>query len=139
MSRHILYGLAGAGVSLLVLGVPTDLLPNPLFTRMVPPRPLDYLALVVVVALSGLLAATYAYPAACPTAERRTLAGSMLTLFGIACPTCNKLALLLLGTSGALAYLQPLQPLLSVFGIGLLVSALLLRVRALRSARPSMP
>lgn len=74
----------------------------------------------------------------CPATERSTLVGSALTLSGIACPTCHKLALLLLGTSGALAYLQPLQPLLSVLGIGLLASALLLGIRALRSAKSLM-
>jgi uncharacterized membrane protein len=136
--RYLLFGVAGSLGSMLVLGVPTALVPNPIFTRMVPPRPLDYVVLALVAMLAGILAATYARPVACPLAERRTLGGSLLAFVGIACPTCNKVVLALLGTSGALTYFQPLQPVLSLLGLGLLAWAVLVRVRGLRVTRVSL-
>ena len=42
-----------------------------------------------------------------------------LAMFAVACPVCNKIVLLALGTSGALGFWQPLQPWLA--GISLLM------------------
>ena len=52
----------------------------------------------------------------------------MLTLFAVGCPVCNKVVLLALGSSGALAWFEPIQPLLQLAAIGLLVWALLTRL-----------
>jgi len=135
--RYLLSGTVGAIGGALALGIPTALVPNPIFTRMLPPRPLDYVVLALVSVLAGILAATSARPVACPLPERRTLGGGLLTFFGIGCPTCNKLVLALLGTSGALAYFEPVQPFLSLLGLGLLASAVLARLRGYQMIRVS--
>lgn len=59
--------------------------------------------------------------------------GVALAWFAIGCPVCNKLVLLALGTSGAMAWFAPLQPLLAVVGMVLLAQARRSRLRAANS------
>lgn len=130
------YALLASAATVLLIGIPTAVLPNPLFTRMTPTRPIDLVLLSVTALLAGALAATYAWPARCPLPERQLTAGAVLNFLAVGCPTCNKLVLLLLGTSGALQWFQPIQPVLGLLGILLLGWALLLRLRALGLSRP---
>lgn len=126
-----LYALGGGLASLLLIGIPTVLLPNAWFGRAIPPRPLDYVFLALTVALVAALAATYALPLTCPTRERSLTAGGLLAFFAVGCPVCNKLAVLALGWSGALTYFAPLQPLLGVASVALLATTLAARLRPL--------
>jgi hypothetical protein len=47
----------------------------------------------------------------------------------IGCPVCNKVALLLLGTSGALSVWAPIQPILGAISLGLLLATVVWRLR----------
>ncbi len=131
--RAGLYGILGASAATVVIGIPTALLPNPIFGRMIAPTVVDYVVFAVTVLLTGALAATAAWPSACPLPQRRFGAGTVVSFLAVGCPTCNKLVVLLLGTSGAVQWFAPLQPVLGLIGIGLLTSALVVRLRAVRS------
>ena len=135
--RAVVYGVAGAGGVALLVGLPTDLVPNPWFVRMIEARPQDYVFLTLTALLGGGLAATYAFPAACPHYQGRFAASGVLTVLAVGCPICNKLVVLALGTSGALAWFEPVQPFLAIAAIALLALALAVRVRALRAPPPS--
>ena len=65
--------------------------------------------------------------------------GSLGAFFAIGCPICNKLVLLLLGTSGAIAVYAPLQPVLGAVSLGLLAGSVAwrLRIRARGGACPT--
>ncbi len=128
------YALGGGLATVLLIGVPTALLPTPWFGRAISPRPLDWVFLIVTAILCAALAATYALPVTCPTRERSLTAGGLLSFFAIGCPVCNKLAVLALGWGGALTYFAPIQPLLGVFALALLGGTLLTRLRAVRLA-----
>jgi hypothetical protein len=52
-----------------------------------------------------------------------------LAYLAIGCPVCNKFALLLLGTTGAMNLYAPIQPYLGAIGIALLAVALVVRLR----------
>jgi hypothetical protein len=129
--KALLYALLGAGFTTLVIGIPTDIVPNPIFGRMTPVRIQDYVVLAVTALLAGILAATYALPRAhsCSIEQGKTTLGGFLTFLAVGCPTCNKIVVALLGTSGALNIFQPLQPLLGAISFGLLGLAIWLRVR----------
>lgn len=135
--RRWLAALGGSLSAALVLGLPTDLIPNPVFGRQVQAPGWAWPTLLVTAVLSGLLLATYvrepgeetADPLADP-AGRRGLAGGVLTFFAVGCPVCNKVVLLALGYTGALRWFEPVQPVLGVAAIGLLAWALWLRLRA---------
>lgn len=134
--------LAAAGTAVLtylVIAVPTDLIDTPLFMREIPPTWWSMPALVVTAVLSGLLVATYvAVPAPGPDGGenpgrgekdkgRFGAAGTIIAFFAVGCPVCNKLVLLALGTTGAVQYFEPVQPLLAVLSIGLLAWAFIKR------------
>lgn len=117
---------AVAGVSalaaLLVLGLPTDVIANPIFGRQGTPVPVwSYPVLVVSAVLSGLLLATYVrQPDELDRPGRIGGLGGALSFFAIGCPVCNKLIVIGLGTTGALNLFAPIQPLLAVVALGFL-------------------
>ena len=148
--------LVAAGVSVafgLLLGLATVLIPNPVFTREIPPVWWNYPVWILTSVLSGMLVATYVRrdegeAAAGVAAEapggrgavgddddeaRRTsrvgVVGAVLAWFAVGCPVCNKLALLALGYSGAITWFAPVQPVLAIVALALTGVALTIRLR----------
>jgi hypothetical protein len=124
--------------SLLLLGLPTALIPNPVFGRQIAAEPWAYLVWLVSAPLAGLVFATYAAPVPGGVGAAAATEGSSGTLASLAglgvflavgCPICNKVALVLLGTSGALTVFGPLQPVLAVASLGALAVTLWWRLR----------
>lgn len=123
--------IAAAVLTYLVIAVPTDLIDTPLFSREIPPTWWAFPVLGITAVLTGLLVATYVARAPAPANERHErlgIAGTVVSFFAVGCPVCNKLVLVALGSSGAVQYFEPLQPLLAIGSIGLLVWAFLKRV-----------
>ena len=133
--------LYAAGAAL-VIGIPTVLIPNHLFSRTVPTSPQDYVIWIVSALLLGpLLALMTLYPMPSPKAAlgKRSMAGSgrafggaVLSFFSVGCPVCNKVVVLLLGLGGAITIFNPLRPFLGLASIVLLSVTLFLRVRVVR-------
>jgi hypothetical protein len=126
-------------VSLLVLGLPTDLVPNPVFGRQIEAPAWAYAALGVNAVLAGLLLATYVRDTPADGVEvvapeapdgRRFSVGGVLSFLAIGCPTCNKLVVIALGSSGALTWFEPVQPILALAGIAVLAYALRRRLQS---------
>ncbi len=121
--------LAAAIPSALLLGLPTDLIPNPVFGREIPPTWWSYPVFALSALLAGLLIATYVRTGRPrERATRLGSAGALLSFLAIGCPVCNKLVLLALGTSGALTIWAPLQPALAVASLALLTVATVRRL-----------
>lgn len=144
----------------LLLGVPTVLIPNPVFGREVPVTGWSYPVWILSSLLAGMLAATYVRPGAGSAAPvgrpgvvaegpdvipasgdapaRFGMAGTVLAWFAVGCPVCNKLALLALGYAGALRWFAPAQPYLAGLALATTAGALLVRLRGqvLCPARP---
>ena len=136
-ARRWLAAAAAAALTYLVVAVPTDLIDTPLFSREVPPTWWSFPVLGITAVLTGLLLATYVSreSAAAGGADggeadgggdskgRFGAAGTIVSFFAVGCPVCNKLVLLALGTSGAMQYFEPIQPLLAALSIALLLWA----------------
>jgi hypothetical protein len=108
--------LVGAVATALLLGLPTDVIPNPVFGRPVPVTWWSYPVLAVSAVLGGLLLATYVREPGTDVDERPARVGGVggaLSFFAIGCPVCNKLVVLALGTVGARQWFEPVQPLLA--------------------------
>ncbi len=126
-----------------VIAIPTAMVPTPVFGREVPPTWWSWPVLIVTAALSGLLFATYVREPGTTASgdggpeaahlDRKGVAGGALTFFAVGCPVCNKIALLALGSAGALRWFAPVQPYLAVAALGLLAWALKARLDGQRA------
>jgi hypothetical protein len=159
-ARYLAWSALGAVVGLVAFGLVSAIIPNPVFGRQIPPESFAIAVWLVSGVLMGLLAGTYlatvpatlvALPATgsavapdadSDTTTRRTTtlgyAGGLAAFLAIGCPVCNKVALVLLGASGALSIWAPLQPLIGVASVVLLgvAAAWRLRMRARGNACP---
>ncbi len=129
--RQWLVAFAGSAATALLVGLPTDVIPNPIFGRPVPVTWWSIPVLVVTSLLSGLLLATYvSVPGADVDRPARSAGiGGLLTFFAVGCPVCNKLVVIALGTTGAMKFFEPIQPLLAAVSVVLLGWALRNRLR----------
>jgi hypothetical protein len=129
----------GAVFTILFIAIPTDLINTPYFSRAVPPTPWSWPVLLVSAVLAGLVSATYVgVPDGAKegrAATRLGTAGWVATFFAVGCPVCNKIALLALGATGAIAYFEPIQPYLAAASIVLLGWALVARLARGNSCR----
>lgn len=136
-TRQFLVATVTAVVVGLVIGIATVLIPNPVFGRDIPPVWWNYPVWLLTSALSGMLVATYVRADASDQddlpddrrSSRLGLAGGMLAWFAVGCPVCNKIALLVLGYSGAITWFAPVQPYLALGALLLTGAALLIRLR----------
>jgi hypothetical protein len=126
--RRRVAALVGAAATAVVIGVPTDVIPNPVFGRPVAVTWWSVPVLVVTSVLAGLLFATYVRDGQVEVRDDRPArAGglaALLTFFAVGCPVCNKLVVVALGATGAVEVFAPVQPLLAVASIVLLAVAL---------------
>jgi len=141
--RQMIVAAVAAGLVALAIGIPTDVIPNPVFGRPVPVTWWSYPTLIVTAVLGGMLAATYVRrPAGTETivgddafdeldapGRNGSIAG-LVSFFAVGCPVCNKLVIVALGTTGARQWFEPVQPLLAVASIALLAWALRARLRS---------
>lgn len=135
--RYWAYALLGTAVGGILLGIPTAIIPNPVFERMISAGPFDYLFWTLSSVLFGLVGATYLIgPDEGTAAESHVMGGSVLSVFAVGCPICNKIVVLALGMSGALTYFAPIQPLIGLVSVGLLGYALWLRLHAFTGVCP---
>ncbi len=100
----------------------------------------NWVTLPVSAALLGLIAGTFVR-----RGGRRVLAGAgsgsagTVAAIVMACPVCSPLAIPLLGTSGALAFLVPDRGLIALATVALLAVTLLLRLRTALTCTVSLP
>ncbi len=134
--RFLVVAALGTIGSLLLLGVPTAVIPNPFFIRMTPTEPFNAVVWLASAPLIGLLIATYVrapgHQSGHESGEQgagRVTLGGLAAFLAIGCPICNKVVVAALGVSGALNVFAPLQPLLGAASVALLGATLAWRLR----------
>lgn len=137
--RFWVVALGGSFVTLLILGIPTAVIPNPFFVRMTPVEPFSFATWILSALLSGPLIATYVAPPSGSQIDQgegraRASVAGVAAYLAIGCPICNKIIVAVLGLSGALTVFAPVQPFLGAASITLLALTLAWRLR-LRGAR----
>lgn len=134
----------GAGLLIgFAVALPTAVIPNPIFGRTVAVTWWSYPVVLATAVLGGLLTATYVRDDSMvetPDEEldrssKLGMAGALISFFAVGCPVCNKLVLLALGASGAIAWFAPIQPLLALVSIALMTISLQVRLRNATSCR----
>ncbi len=121
-----LLALAWAVGLFAALGTLTALWDNPLFIRMTPVGPPDYLILAAEAGLLGLFVSLRT--PACPI--KGAAFGGVLGFQGFACSICNKLLLLAFGSGALLQWYDPYRYWIGLAGIAVLWLVVSLRLRA---------
>lgn len=145
-------------LSAIAFGLVAAIIPNPVFGRQIPPTDAAITIWLISAPLMGIIGATYSSPWAPATSpimllggdgvpaapggasgsapavddERATWLGGVASFgafLAIGCPVCNKVALVLLGTSGALSVWAPIQPVLGAVSLVLLLGTVGWRLR----------
>ncbi len=122
--------ILSAAIGLAVIGLATAIYENPFFMRMTPVRTQDYVIWLLSSVLMGLIVGSY-FAASSTSVDGKILSGGLLSVVAVGCPTCNKIVILLLGTSGALNIFAPIQLYIGVASVFLLGWTLLLRAKTL--------
>lgn len=141
--RRWLAALGASVVIALLIGLPTDVIANPVFGRPVPVTWWSYPTLAITAVLGGLLVATYVRDPAAPESSAEEIdaptrnggIAGLLSFFAVGCPVCNKLVIIAVGATGARQWFEPVQPLLAVGSIALLAWALRGRLRSSEACR----
>ena len=131
-ARRIVTAVVTGAAFALAVGVPTGLVPTPVYARMTPVLWWNYPVWAVSAVLGGLVVATYVRRPQdrAPRSGASTASGvGVLAAFAVGCPVCNKLVVAALGASGAMTFWAPLQPALGVLSVLLLAWALRRRLR----------
>lgn len=137
--RYLITAVVASVIVALALAVPTSIVENPWFTRMTPVKPEQYAFWIATSVLTGALLATYIDPTLRRGLTSSSAGAGLLGVFAVGCPICNKLVVGLIGTSGALTYFAPIQPLLGAAAVGLAGYGLWVRLRALRASACELP
>jgi hypothetical protein len=131
--RFVLFAAIGAVASAVFLGIPTAIIPNPVFDRIIDAGPANYFFWASTSVVTGALLATYALPRMVKDhAAEAGLGGGFLAYLAVGCPLCNKAVVALLGASGTVTIFQPVQPFLGAVGLILVSIALAIRIRGIR-------
>ncbi len=112
-------GITVAIVAFLVLGTVTAVWSNPVFVRMTPVQGFEPWLL----ALQAVLLGAYAAIRRPRCSLRGAGLGSVLGFLGIACPTCNKVLLLVFGADLLLVYFEPYRLHLALVGVAVTAAA----------------
>ena len=132
-TRRVVVGVLAAVATALVIGVPTGIIETHWYTRMTPVLWWNYPVWALSSILTGALVATYVRDPSLPvpaTQGGKTFIGTIVSVFAVGCPICNKLVVMAVGVSGALNWFAPAQPFLAAGSVGLLAYVLGARRRA---------
>lgn len=117
-----------AAVAAVFIGVPSDLIDTPIFGRPVETRPIDYVIWAITSLLIGLIFAIRV-ESTTQNEDTKPIWGGFVSFLAVGCPVCNQAVVALIGTSGALSWWAPVQPLVGLAAIGLLIYALKRRLQ----------
>lgn len=118
-------GWMTAVLAFMALGTVSAIWANPFFVRMTPVGAWELPALVLLAVLTGTFVAL---PSTCGL--RRATAGGTAGFLGIACPTCNKILMLVFGGETLMHWFDPLRPYVTATGIAILSFAIWQRWRS---------
>jgi predicted transporter len=125
LSRRQLEAAVVATGAFALFGVVTGLIPNPVYVRMVPRTPVDYLFLVLTAVFLGIY--TFQRPTSRRSDSKTATASAVLGFLAFGCPICNALLLALFSSSALMAYFDPLRPLLGAVSVVLFAGLLYVR------------
>ncbi len=118
-----------------IFGAPTGLIPNPVFTRMIPSLPLDYVFLALTSVLVGAYAGLHFYGKQENTKSQNATAysGVIGGIVAFGCPICNKVFVMALGTTSVMTYIEPYRPIIGAISVIIMGLAVFVKARQVRT------
>lgn len=123
-TKDVARGLAVAVAMFVALGTVSALWENPLFMRMTPTSGFEITLLLLQSALAGI----YVGIPRISCGKRTAGAGAIIGFLGIACPVCNKVLVLLIGSALLLEYFEPVRLYVAMAGAVLLAAAVWIKL-----------
>ena len=117
-------GFAAAVAMFVVLGTLAALWANPFFMRMTPAGGFE----IALLLLQSVLAGVYVGLPQSPCGKRTAGTGAIIGFLGIACPVCNKVLVLLIGSALLLEYFEPVRLYVALGGAALLAVGVWLKM-----------
>jgi len=134
--RYIFIGILAFIVSLVAFGIPTAIIPNQIYKRMIPATYLDWVFLVIISAMLGTYIGLYFYGKKTKqndSKEDAMAGGSAITsFFALSCPVCISFLVAIFGTTALLMYYEPFRPVLGFMTLGVLSTALYLKINSIK-------
>lgn len=125
IARHdphkIIRGILFATLCFAAMGTITAVWRNLFFTRMTPIEGWEFPSLIIFASLAGVFAAIR--QPGC--SAKKAGFGSIASLLGIACPTCNKVLMIVFGGEALMRWFDPIRP--AVPAVGLILLGLAIR------------
>ncbi len=131
---RIVRGVLFAGLSFAGMGTITAVWHNPFFTRMTPIEGWEFPYLFIFASVAGVFTAIR--QPSCSTGKAGI--GSIASFLGVACPTCNKILMLIFGGEALMRWFDPIRPWVAVIGLILLGFAIRTEWRKRRNMRPGI-
>ena len=117
--KRVAMGFLMASMTFVALGTVSALWDNPLFIRMTPAGTWEITTLLLLSLFAGLFVVIRR-----PSCSVRSAGtGGIVGFLGIACPTCNKVLMLIFGGEVLLAYFEPIRLHVAAAGVLLLATA----------------
>jgi hypothetical protein len=127
--------VAVAVVMFVCLGTVAALWDNPFFMRMTPTSGFEVALLLLQSALAGI----YMGLPHGRCGKRTAGFGAVIGFLGIACPVCNKVLVLLVGSSLLLEYFEPARLYVALAGVLFLAAAIRLKATRKECAKAQFP
>jgi hypothetical protein len=123
-AKDMTRGFGAAVAMFVVLGTLAALWKNPLFMRMTPAGGFE----ITLLLLQSVLAGVYLGLPQSPCGKRTAGTGAIIGFLGIACPVCNKVLVLLIGSALLLEYFEPVRLYVALAGAALLALGVWLKM-----------
>jgi hypothetical protein len=123
--KYVFLGIFFSLVIFFLFGIISSLIPNEYFVRMIEPKVVDYVFLVLTSILLGVyLSLSIFEKDRGNKCDYMVGGGAVLGVFSFACPVCNVLLVSIFGASAILTYFEPYRPILGIISIALIGLAL---------------
>lgn len=134
--RYFVIGGVAFLIFLIVLGIPTAIISNKFYIRMIAATYLDWIFLTIISIMLGIYVGLYFYGKSIKqndSKEDAVAGGSAITsFFALSCPICIGFLVAIFGTAALLTYFEPFRPLLGFIAIGMLSIALYLKIDSVK-------
>ena len=132
----VIIGILVGVTIFLLLGIPTDIIENQRYLRMIPFTPLDVFFLVSTAILMGVYAGLMTYlkitNKVTKISTKYGTSGTVFSFFAISCPTCIQFLVILFGTTSMMTYYNPVRPYIGVLSILLISYGIYRLIQVLR-------